>query len=540
MSEPEIEEAIIEDKPPRIQAIWLLPLVVLVVGIYVVVQAYLSQGPKITISFETATGLVAGKTQLKALNVEIGLVEEVVLAEDLSHVLVTAQLNPGTSQLFREDTQIWVERPRVGAAGISGLSTVLSGAYVEVSPGTGATGKRKFVGLEQVPATAPGVPGIRIVLHSESANSITPGDPILYRGFKVGKVEVVNLDLESSEIRYTAFIDAPYDQLVTEGTRFWNASGIQLEADASGIHLQSGSLTSLIAGGISFDVPDISEPGNPVEDGTLYRLYADKKSSETNPYEFYKQYVVEFEQSLRGLEPGAPVEYRGIRVGTVERILIDELSNVDGTSNAVPVLLRAEPGRFGLGDSASGLAQLEQVLTRSVENGLRATVQTGNLLTGSLYISFDHYPDETLQEIGSYREYATVPTISSGLKRLESQGQTLGAKVNELPLEQTLQQLNRTVAQARELLASVDQLVTNEATQALPARVEATLLELERTAASFSQGSELYGNANDTLTELNQTLQSVRTLAQTLEKKPSALIFSQPQQADPVPGGESR
>lgn len=537
MSDVELEEAIVEDKPPRIQAIWLLPIVVLIVGIYVVVQTYLDQGPQITITFETATGLQAGKTQLKALSVEIGLVEEVVLADDLSHVIVTAQMNPGTAKLLREDTQIWVERARVGAAGISGLSTVLSGAYVEVSPGTGAAGKRKYVGLEQVPTTAPGVPGVRINLYSDRANSVSTGDPLLYRGFKVGKVEQVKLDLKSSQIHYTAFIDAPYDSLVTAGTRFWNASGLDIEAGANGIRVQSGSLTSLISGGVAFDVPDIADPGEPVASGASFRLYADKRSSETNPYEFYKLYVAQFEQSLRGLNPGAPVEYRGIQVGTVERILIDELSPSDGQGQAVPVLIRAEPGRFGLGDSAGGVQLLEQTFRRGISNGLRANVQTGNLLTGSLFISLDHYPDEELEDIGEYAGYPTVPTISSGLQRLERQVATLLEKVNALPLDDTVNELNSTVHRARQLLGSIDKLVKSEAVQALPARLESTLGELEVAAGSFSQGSDLYGSATGTLFELQQTLQSVRTLVQKLEDKPNTILFSPAPQADPIPGG---
>jgi len=536
MSEVDPTAATVEDKPPRIQAIWILPLLVLVVGIYVVVQAYFEQGPTITVRFETAAGLQAGKTQLKALNVEIGLVEEISLADNLSHVLVTAKLNPGTESLLREDTQIWVERPRVGAGGISGLGTLLSGAYVELSPGTGTTGQREFLGLEQVPATAPGVPGVRIALYSDRSNSVSPGDPVLYRGFKVGKVETTEFDLESSQMRYTAFVDAPYDQLVTQGTRFWNASGLNLEADASGIRLQAGSLTSLIAGGVSFDVPDIAEIGVPVEDGTSFRLYPDQRSSETNPYRFGRLLVAEFEQSLRGLDAGAPIEYRGIRVGTVERIITSQIGEMHGAGTAIPVVLRAEPGRFGLGDTADALQQLDENLAFMVANGLRATVQTGNLLTGSLYISLDHYPDAEPALIGKYDAYPTLPTISSGLERLERQVATLLDKINALPLGDTVEELNATIARARTLLASVDKIVNDEATKALPARLEATLVELERAAASFAEGSELYGGANETLTELSQTLASVRALAQKLEDRPNTLIFSTPQNPDPEPG----
>ena len=539
MSELGSEPAVVEDKPPRIQAIWILPLLVLVAGIYVVVQTYLDQGPTITIQFETAAGLQAGKTQLKALNVEIGLVEDVSLAEDLSHVTITVKLNPGTRALLREDTQIWVERPRIGAGGISGLGTLLSGAYIELSPGTGATGKRTFIGLEQVPATAPGVPGVRVALYSDRANSVSPGDPVLYRGFKVGKVESANFDLETSQMLYGVFIDAPYNQLVTNGTRFWNASGLNLEADASGIRLQVGSLTSLIAGGVSFDVPDIAEAGETVDDGASFRLYPDQRSSETNPYRFGRLLVAEFEQSLRGLAPGAPVEYRGIRVGTVERIIQDDLGDMRGKGAPIPVILRAEPGRFGLGDTEAALLEFDEMMALSVSNGLRATVQTGNLLSGSLYVSLEHFPDAEPALIGEYRGYPTLPTVSGGLQRLERQLATLLDKINALPLDKTVDELNATITQARTMLASVDNIVNDEATKALPSRLEATLVEFEHAAASFAEGSQLYGGANETLAELSQTLASVRALAQKLEDQPNTLIFSTPQNPDPEPGKRS-
>jgi paraquat-inducible protein B len=270
-------------------------------------------------------------------------------------------------------------------------------------------------------------------------------------------------------------------------------------------------------------------------------LYPDRRSSQTNPYRFGRLLVAEFEQSLRGLETGAPIEYRGVRIGTVERVInqfsFDELS---GNGQAIPVVLRAEPGRFGLGDNEDGLNLLDELFQRSVANGLRATVQTGNLLTGSLYISLDYYPDEAPQGMGEYDGYPTVPTIGTGLQRLERQVATLLDKINALPLGDTVDELNATIAQAHTLLASVDKIVNDEATKALPSRLEATLVELEHAAASFAEGSELYGGANETLAELSQTLASVRALAQKLEDQPNTLIFSTPQSPDPEPGEGSQ
>ncbi len=534
-------EAVIEDKPGGFQAIWLLPVAVVVIGAWVVVQSYLTQGPTINVVFETAEGIQAGKTKVKAHSVEVGMVDEVRLADDRSSVIVTVQLDSGTADLLREDTQFWVVRPRIGTGGVSGLGTLLSGAYIELYPGMGVMGKRDFVGLENVPATPPGVPGVRITLYSDRANSVGAGDPVLYRGFQVGRVESAEID-EFSRIHIGVFIEAPHDQYVKRGARFWNASGLTIEGDASGIRVVVDSLTALLAGGIAFDVPAFAEAGQPVTDGAIFRLYRDKRSSETDPYEFGKLYVLLFEQSVRGLQPGAPVEYRGIRVGTVQHILTDVLGRLEtsGAGTPVPALIRVEPGRFGLGDSEEGVRRLEARLVEIVGAGLRATIQTGNLLTGSLYVSFDHYPDVPPASVGEFDGHPTLPTLPGGLQRIERQISSLLAKINDLPLDRTVDELNEAVARAKSLLASVDRIAESEEMQAMPAQINATLKELEATVGSFSQGSEFYDNTSSALVELTQTLQSLRALTRTVEEKPNSLIFSTTHEPDPEPKAVSR
>ncbi len=528
-------EAVIEEKPGGFQAIWLLPVAVVVIGAWVIAQSYWTEGPTIDVAFATAEGIQAGKTTVKAHSVEVGTVEEVKLADDRGSVIVTAQLNSGTADLLREDTQFWVVRPRIGAGGISGLGTLLSGAYIELYPGMGAMGKRDFLGLENVPATPPGVPGVRITLYSDRANSVGPGDPVLYRGFQVGRVESAVLD-EFSRIHIGLFIEAPHDQYVTEGARFWNASGLTVEGDASGIRVVVDSLTALLAGGIAFDLPEFAQAGQPVTDGAAFRLFRDKRSSETDPYEFGRLFVLRFEQSLRGLRPGAPVEYRGIRIGTVQHILTDVLGRFEsGVGTPVPVLIRVEPGRFGVGDSEEGIRQLEDGLAETVAVGLPETSQTGNLLTGSLYISFDHHPDAPPATIGEFDGHPTLPTLPGGLQRIERQVSTLLAKINDLPLDRTVDELNGTLARAKLLLASVNEIVDDEEMQAMPARINATLAELEAATASFSRGSEFYDRANLALVELTEALHNVRALARTLDEAPNSLIFSSSRGPDPEP-----
>jgi paraquat-inducible protein B len=498
----------------RIAPIWAVPIVAVLLGLWMVVYTYRNQGPDITITFSTAEGLEAGKTKVKSLSVEVGLVTSVHLGEDLDSVVLTARLEKSAEPLLREDTQFWVVRPRVGMAGVSGLGTIMSGAFIELAPGEGAEGRREFTGLDEIPITPAGTPGLHLRLVGKRAGSVSAGNPILFRGFQVGRVESAEFDVQTHQMRYGAFIEAPYDGLVSEKTRFWNASGLSFSASAEGIELNTGSLQSVLLGGVAFGLPEGIEPGDPVESGTEFTLFPNYRSVNEEPYRHSVEYVLEFAQSVRGLSPGAPVEYRGLPAGQVERMLIEEMveKGAQGSKGPlIPVLIRLEPGRIAMGDSEQGVSTLSKRIEARVREGLRATLSTGNLLTGSLYVSLDMYPDEAPAELGSFHGRPTIPTVSSGLEGIQQKVASLLDKLNALPLasvaasaEQTVQELDRTVAEARLLLASQE-------LQSLPISLRASLAELDA------------------------TLQSVKQLATTLEQQPNSLIFSREPEMDPEP-----
>jgi paraquat-inducible protein B len=501
-----------------ISPIWLLPLVAVALGAWMVVFTYRNQGPTITSVFPTAEGLEAGKTKVKARSVEVGLVSDVRLGDDHESVEVDAEIELGAAGLLREDTQFWVVRPRVGSGGISGLGTLVSGAYLELAPGSGRAGVRDFIGLADIPVTPVGAPGLKLTLLTEIAGSVGPGDDILYNGFRVGRVESATFDVESGKVRHDAFIEAPYDALVTERTRFWNASGLHFSATADGIKLSTGSLQSLLLGGVAFGVPDGRRAGDRVENGATFRLYSDEESARERRYRHSLEYVVRFSTSIRGLSPGAPVEYRGLRAGRVERVLLEELADAGGGSGRaapIPVLITVEPGRLEMGDDEEGVARLRRGIEVGVGNGLRATLASGNLLTGSLLIALDRYDDVEPATLGEFAGRPTIPTISSGLEGIERRVATLLDKLNALPLEEatvsaadTLDELNRTAASLNAVLKSGE-------VQALPFALESTLAELDR------------------------TLRQVRELAESLEEQPSSLLFAREPKLDPEPPARS-
>ncbi len=529
-----------------INPIWFVPIVALVLGIWMVIYTLQSEGPDITITFSTAEGIEQGKTKVKLRDVDIGLVETVELGEDLESVVITISLEKTAEPLLRENTQFWVVRPRIGKSGVTGLGTLLSGGYIQLAPGDGADGKRAYVGLEEPPVTPSSTPGVRLVLTADKAGSVSAGDPVLFKGYQVGRVETEIFDIERQLLTYEIFIDAPYDQKLTSRHRFWDVSGVSARAGADGIEIDSVALETLLIGGVEVGLPLGVEPGQPIETGSEFELYGSFADVNKRPYRYSLEYVVRFPQSVRGLQPGAPVEFRGLRIGEVERVMLTELARtIPGASQpqsvpagaprgeGIPVLIRIEPARLERPDSEAGLEEMRKILQFAVNNGMRATLATGNLLTGSLYVSMDLFSDVEPGKIGEYAGRPMLPTAASGLDGIQQKLTVFLDKLNELPLEGTVQEAQNT-------LASLDRLVAGDGMQSLPASLDETLKELQQTLSSLSADSELQTRLLPTITELERTLTSLRLVLDTLDEQPNALIFNRKYKDDPRPPAGSQ
>ncbi|MDX2349912.1 MAG: intermembrane transport protein PqiB [Porticoccus sp.] len=518
----------------KFSAVWIIPLVALVIGISMAVHNVMTQGPTITLDFETAESLQPGKTKIRMLSVEIGLVEGVVLKEDMSGVTATVELGSEARPLLRDDTRFWVVRPRVGGGGVSGLSTILAGSYIEMDPGTGAVGQREFVGLEEPPQTPLDAPGVRLTLYSSEVGSLGVGESVVYRGFNVGRIETMEFDREKAQVRYDIFIDDPFHQLVNSNTRFWNTSGISLNASAEGFEVRMGSMDTLFLGGVEFANPPSAPSGSPVEHGQEYRLYETYEDSLEDPYTFGTHYVVSFYQSIRGLEPGAPVEYRGIPVGRVERVLVKELSELhmavkdDTSGRAIPVLIYLEPAMLKLQDSQEATDSFVKSIELGVSRGLRATLSVGNFLTGKQLVSIDFYPDEEPAELGTFDTYVTIPTIETGVGRLESQIRNFMDRLDALPLEET-------VAGANKVLGNVNGLLESDETKELSSELVATLAELRHTLTGLSPDSKMYQSLGASVNSLNGTLENLDALIRKISVKPNSLLFPASPEMDPIP-----
>ncbi|RQQ57413.1 PqiB family protein, partial [Burkholderia stagnalis] len=297
--------------------VWLVPLIAALIGIGLVIKSVRERGPEITLTFHSAEGLEPGKTQVKYKDVEIGMVKAITLSKDLTRVLVGVQLKKESENFAVKGSRFWIVRPRVGATGVSGLGTLLSGAYIGVDAGRSSESQTEFAGLETPPAVTGDQKGAQYVLRGDSLGSVDIGSPVYYRRVQVGQVVGFSLDKDGTGVTFNVFVNAPYDQYVGENSRWWQASGVDLRLDSSGLKLNTQSLATVILGGIAFQTPPNQTTGATAPGNTTFRLAADQADAMRDPDGELVQVVMNFNQSLRGLAVGAPVDFRGIVLGEV-------------------------------------------------------------------------------------------------------------------------------------------------------------------------------------------------------------------------------
>jgi paraquat-inducible protein B len=341
-------------KPRRFSVIWLVPLVAGAVAVWLAVVTLREKGPVVTIAFATAEGLEAGKTKVRYKDVEVGVVGEVRLSDDLKDIVAVADMSKQVAPFMTSGARFWVVRPRVGASGVSGLGTLLSGAYIELDPGQEGAQVSSFKGLDEPPPIASDVPGRRFLLHADSLGSADQGSPVHYRGLLVGQVLAHTLDANRRTVTLEIFVDAPHDALVRDTSRFWNASGIDVSVGAGGVEVSTGSLETIIAGGIAFDTPGIEEPGAPSATGHGFHLYENRRKVDEPVFTTRVPYLTYFTGSARGLRAGAPVEFAGIQVGSVTdvRLEYDPATRSLGVPVTFEIRARAHPrarGTAGVG-----------------------------------------------------------------------------------------------------------------------------------------------------------------------------------------------
>lgn len=510
------------DSPWLPSLVWLIPLLAALIGLGLAAKSVFDQGPTITLSFHSGEGLEPGKTKVKYKDVEIGQVRSIKLGRDLSKVLVTIDIRKDAQRFAVKDTRFWVVRPRIGASGVTGLNTLLSGAYIGVDAGKSEESSSDFVGLDSAPPLVGDQPGRLFRLHGESLGSIDVSSPVFYRRVPVGQVVAYALNKAGSGIDLTVFVAAPYDQLVGQDARWWHASGIDVRLDSTGFKLNTESLAALVVGGLAFESQDGQKPAVPAAAGSTFALADNQVQAMREPDGAPVPTVFYFDQSLRGLAPGATVDFRGIVLGEVRSVTVEY--DAARRSFRMPVTVDLYPGRLGKKFQRSLATAGNDVLERMVQRGLRAQLRTGNLLTSQLYIALDFFPQAPPATLDMTQNPVQVPTVPNSLDELQVQLASIVKKLDQVPFAAISTNLNNTLASAAALLRQLD-------TQVLP-EMKDTLSAAHQTFDSarqvLQQGSPLQADVQQALQQLTQTLQSLRGLTDYLERHPEALLRGKP------------
>lgn len=520
---PENEEALrhapgarpVAKKRTRLSLVWIVPIVAAVAGVWVAVTRILAEGPKITIVFASAEGLEAGKTKIHYNGVDIGTLETIRLSDDRKRVVTTAQMAPKTEDFFVEDTQFWVVRPRISGASVTGLGTLISGAYIGMEIGTSKKRRRHFEGLETPPVVLGNVPGRFFTLKTSDLGSLDTGTPVFFRRLKVGRVASYVLDKDGQSFTVKIFVNAPYDQYVNPDTRFWHASGIDVSLSANGLSVQTQSVVSMLIGGIAFETAATAPVLSPAEADTVFTLFKDRVEAFKLPARDPQTYRLVFEQGTRGLAAGAPVELRGIPIGEVTQVRAH--FDAETYDFRVVVTIRVDPTSLGVevvgvptGEDAA--AAHRKVIESLVARGARAQLHTGNFLTGALYVAFDFFPDAPPVTLDWSQTPVELPTRAGELQAIEADVVSVVKKLDQVPfkeigddLRKTIVELDRTLASARGALDS------GRAT-------------LDSANQLIQPDSVLDSELGNTLQEVSRAARSLRVLADYLERHPEALI----------------
>jgi paraquat-inducible protein B len=541
-SPEELPEAVVAPRR-QVSLVWLIPLVAVLIGGWLAYKAYSERGPTIRIELKTAGGLQAGKTKVKFKDVDVGTVTSIKVRDDLKSVLVTAELVAGAEVYLTQRTRFWVARPRVTASRVSGLDTLLSGAYIAIDPVTEGEDARDFVGLEVPPLFTTSEPGKKFILRSDTLGSLNIGSPVYYRHIRVGQVVGYELDADGGSVSIELFIAEPNDRLVLTNTRFWNASGVDFKVSADGISMDTQSMLSVLIGGVAFDTPaTLEEKGAPATEDQYFPLYANRDEAHEKVYLDKNRYLLFFDGSVRGLTVGAPVLLRGIKLGKVLDVQLE--FDVKGFNFHIPVLIELEPDRIRFIGGDYKDVQEQAPIERFVDEGLRAQLKSASLITGRLFVDLDFHADLPKAEISTRDGYPIIPTVTTApLEEISNKANEFLNTLNRLPLNEIGEDLRDTVRGAKdiatsaELRRSITELeqalkqvretakdLNKDVVPQLSAALEQARVTLKSADNLVAKDSVLYLEIKRTLRELSAAARSIRGMADYLERHPEALI----------------
>ena len=543
-------------------SIWLIPLLAIAIAGWLIFQSFLEKGPEITVSLPSAQGIEAGVTSLKFRDVVIGTVDRIEIPDQSNSVDVIISVQQSAKKYLTDTARIWVVSPAISLDGITGLDTLLSGSYLEIDPGQGGEPELVFTGLATPPVITSRVPGREYTLRAQRLGNVKRGTSILYKGLRVGNVLGYRLSEDKQTVEFVAFIEDPFTELVQVNTRFWDAGSVSVKVSTAGIEVGADSLPALLSGAIEF-LPPHFDSNNPIaEEGQEFKLFGSRQAMDDARFTERKKYILYFDGSVSGLEVGAPVEFKGIKVGTVKNITLEVHEETGGYY--IPVLIDIEPQRLKVHSRSEALLRTQigeklrdKAIAALVSKGLRARLKSTNFLTGQLIVDLDLFPDREGQYADIKSEYKQLPTLPTELEEITTSLTRLVEKIEKLPIESLANsmvktakglenifggdQLADTIAEYKKLAISVGKVIDNVDQTTLPRindavangrnalkRMDGTLQSattlFETANATLADGSPLKYDVSVMLRELASASRAVRNFAEFLERNPNALI----------------
>ena len=525
-----INEPVVK-KIRMISPVWIVPITAIIIAVWLAVQAQLEKGTEIHITLNNASDVIAGQTLIKLKDVEVGRVKKVTLSSDLKSVTVKANIDRDVSKHLSSNTRFWVVTPRISAAGVSNLGTLISGVFILMDPGEEGEYTTKFTGLDSPPIMESDEPGTSYIVESEALGSLDIGSPIYFRQIRVGEVTGYKLGEDQKNVDINIFVRAPHDSMIQTRTRFWNVSGFGLTINAEGMKAKMASLASLINGGIEFDNAAGFASDRLAIAGERFYLHPDRESVLEGRFNIKYFYLLKFSGSVRGLNVGAPVEFKGIKVGEVVDVILDSANNTKGNLH---VYLAMEPQRFNPEESPTK-KEVDKRMRDLVAQGLHGQMKVASLVTGSKYIDLIFTDTPSPTEFVKSDKYSVIPTVADTTDQLMAQVNNVLTQVNQIPIAKIGSDLSQSLASLNNILGTLDKQGTankiDDAVGGLDATLQSAnlaLSQVQQTMLSLDQAiapdSELKYELTEMLKSVSNAADSVQLFMDELHRHPNALI----------------
>ncbi|MDE8346052.1 MAG: MlaD family protein [Acidocella sp.] len=515
--------------PPRAQLrrrrfsfVWLIPLVAALIAGYLGYRTLLQQGPLLTLTFDTAEGLAAGQTQVQYKAVALGTVESIDLSRDNSHVVVKVRMNNVGKRFLTSHARYWVVRPRFTPGDLSGLTTLVSGAFIAVDPGApGGDYQTHFAGLEEPPGVRSNEPGRTYVLKAYHLGTLGTGSPVFYRDVQVGEVLGYDLGNGLGPVTVSIFVRAPFDNLVKPASHFWNSSGISASLQNGRFHIEFQSLQAIISGGVTFNLPPEADHDAASLNDAVFPLYNSEDEAEAAGYQNNVQIVSYFTSSVAGLTRGAPVNILGIQVGQVTNVRLIMDPKTGAAKVRVAMDLQPERVLAAATIAKAGVSPLD-VLQNMINQGDRIELGTSSFITGQKDIAFVKVPKAPKATITHEGDALVLPSSGTGLDSVIANISDISAKLDKLPIAQIGDNVNKLLVTTNKTVASAQVKQTLEQLNATLRTANTTLSGVNQ---NYGEDSDFQHNLEQLMNEANATLRAIRLLTDELQRDPQSLLL---------------